>query len=149
MVVLMIWYLNIWMIYFHLEDFASDFSQLFQLCSRIAHGHIYVHQCIAHVLGAICFLNMAKPSVGFVQFFLQKHYVTSLHLMPSISRFILKHSPPPLPRPPIGCHNWRKMWSNSSRHMMRFLFPSWLGAPKNWHGQCINYDMGKPWLYYG
>jgi hypothetical protein len=38
----------------------------------------YVHECIAHVLGAICFLNMAKWFVGFVQLFLEKHYIPSL-----------------------------------------------------------------------
>jgi hypothetical protein len=29
--------------YFHLEDFASGFSQLFQLCSRITHGHMSIN----------------------------------------------------------------------------------------------------------
>jgi hypothetical protein len=127
LVVLMIWYLKFWMVYFHLEDFASGFFQLFQLCSRITHGHIYVHQCIAHVLGAICFLNMAKPSLGFVQFFLEKHYVTSL-ITPYAFNFMI-HFKTFYPPPPIGCHNWRKMWSNSSRHMMCFRFSILIGCP--------------------
>jgi hypothetical protein len=29
--------------YFHLEDFASGFSQLFQLCSCITHEHMSIN----------------------------------------------------------------------------------------------------------
>jgi hypothetical protein len=47
---------------FHLEDFASGFPQLFQLCSHITQGHI-PHQ-IAHILGVACLLTMTKPLSG-------------------------------------------------------------------------------------
>jgi hypothetical protein len=94
------------MVFEHLNDLFS--SRRFckwvfpTICSRITHGHIYVHQCIAHVLRAICFLNMAKPSVGFVQFFLEKHYVTSL-ITPYAFNFMIHFKT--FSPPPIGCHN--------------------------------------------
>jgi hypothetical protein len=47
---------------FHSEDFASGFSQFFQLCSHITQGHI-PHQ-IAHILGTTHFLTMRKPLRG-------------------------------------------------------------------------------------
>jgi hypothetical protein len=67
--------------YFHLEDFANEFSQLFQLCFHITQGHI--PRRIAHIFEMVHILTMTKhlggihpivmektlcrnPSVGFV-----------------------------------------------------------------------------------
>lgn len=94
LVILMIWYLNIWMIYFHLEDFASGFSRLFQLCSRITHGHMSIN---ALHISLEQFVSWTWPNHlwGLSNFFWKNimlpHY---LHLMPSISWFILKHFHP-------------------------------------------------------
>jgi hypothetical protein len=48
--------------YFHLEDSASGFFQLFQICFHIAQGHISPQ--ITHILGTIHLLAMTKPSGG-------------------------------------------------------------------------------------
>jgi hypothetical protein len=51
--------------FFHLKDFASGFSHLFQLCFHIAQGHI-PHR-IASILGVVAhLLAMTKPLGGIV-----------------------------------------------------------------------------------
>jgi hypothetical protein len=48
--------------YFHLEDLASGFPLLFQLCYHIAQDHIPCQ--ITHVLGTTYLLAMTKPLGG-------------------------------------------------------------------------------------
>ncbi len=48
--------------YFHLEDLANGFFQLFQICFHIAQGHIPPQ--IARVFGTAHFLAMAEPLGG-------------------------------------------------------------------------------------
>jgi hypothetical protein len=48
--------------YFHLEDLASEFPQLFQICFHIARGHIPPQ--IARIFGVVCLLTMTKPLGG-------------------------------------------------------------------------------------
>ncbi len=47
---------------FHPKDSASGFSQLFQLCSHIAQGHMPCQ--IAHIFRATRLLAMTKPLGG-------------------------------------------------------------------------------------
>jgi hypothetical protein len=61
--------------YFHPEDFASGFPQLFQLCFHIAQGHIPPQ--IACVFGVAHLLTMAKPSGGICSIAVGKHYIDS------------------------------------------------------------------------
>jgi hypothetical protein len=48
--------------YFHLENSASEFAQLFQLCSHITQGDI--PHWIAHVFGAARLLTLTKALGG-------------------------------------------------------------------------------------
>jgi hypothetical protein len=48
--------------YFHFEDFANGFLQLFQFCSHITQGHISCQ--IAHILGVAYLLAIIKRLGG-------------------------------------------------------------------------------------